>query len=92
MRLYDVALVLRSATTSIQKEKLLETVKKWLGEAKVAKVEEWGKKKLSYPIKKENEGYYVILSVESGTGLKGDFEKRLLMEEAILRHLVLRKD
>jgi len=92
MRLYDVALVLRSATTSTQKDKLLETVKKWLGEAKVEKVEEWGKKKLSYPIKKENEGYYIILSVESEKGVQGDFEKRLIMEETILRHLVLRKD
>lgn len=92
MRLYDVALVLRSATTSAQKEKLLETVKKWLGEAKIEKVEEWGKKRLAYPIKKENEGYYVVLNVEAQKGMPGDFEKKLLMEEAILRHLVLRKD
>lgn len=92
MRLYDVVLVFRSSLTSTQKNKILDTVKKLLGEAKVAKVEEWGKKALAYPIKKETQGDYVILNVESEEGLKGDFEKRLLMEEAILRHLVLRRD
>lgn len=92
MRLYDVVLVLRSSVTETTKDKLLDTIKKWLGDAKVAKVEEWGKKALAYPIKKEREGNYVILEVESEDGLKGDFEKRLLMEETVLRHLVLRKD
>ena len=92
MRSYDVALVLRASSTSTQKEKLIDAIKKWLGSAKVVKVDEWGKKKLSYPIKKESEGIYVILSVESDESLKGDFEKRMLMEEAILRHLVLRRN
>lgn len=92
MRLYDVVLVFRSATTSTQRDKLLDSVKKWLGDAKVKKTDDWGKKQLAYPIKKEREGNYIILNVESEEGIKGDVEKRILMEEAILRHLVLRKN
>lgn len=92
MRLYDVALVFRANTTGAAREKLLDGIKKWLGDAKVIKVDDWGKKQLAYPIKKEKEGSYFILSVESEEGIKGDFEKRILMEEAILRHLVLRKN
>ena len=92
MRLYDVVLVMRSSVTGTAREKLLDAIKKWLGSAKVAKVDDWGKKPLAYPIKKETEGNYVLLNVETEEGLKGDFEKRLLIEEAVLRHLVLRKD
>lgn len=92
MRLYDIALVFRSNTTGPQREKLLESLKKWLAEGKIAKTDDWGKKRLAYPIKKEAEGNYVILEVESEKGVPADFEKRLLMEEAILRHLVLRRD
>ena len=86
-----MALVLRTATTASQRDKLIDSIKKWLGEAKIAKTLDWGKKALAYPIKKEREGNYVILEVEAENGIPGDFEKRVLMEEAVIRHLVIRK-
>lgn len=92
MRTYDVALVFRPGLTQSAREKLLESVKKWLGDGKVAEVLDWGKKKLAYPIKKETEGNYVLLDVESEKGIPADFEKRIRVEEGIIRHLVLRRD
>lgn len=92
MRTYDVALVFRTSVTGTAREKLLESIKKWLGDGKVAKTDDLGKKTFAYPIKKEREGNYILLEVESEKGVPADFEKRLLMEEAILRHLVLRKN
>lgn len=83
---------MRTSVTGTAQEKLLDGIKKWLGEAKVAKVDDWGKKLLAYPIKKEKEGNYVVLEIESENGLSGDLEKKILMEEGILRHLVVRKD
>lgn len=91
MRSYDVALIFRANTTGAQREKLLDSIKKWIGDSKVSKTEDLGKKAFAYPIKKETEGNYVILEVESEKGVPTDFEKRVLMEEAILRHLVLRR-
>lgn len=92
MRSYDVVLVMRPSVSGAQKDKLVDTVKKWLGDGKVTKIDDWGKKALSYPIKKENEGNYVLLAVESESGLAQDLEKKILMEDAIIRHLVLRKE
>jgi len=90
MRTYEVVLVFRANTTKTAQEKLLESVKKWLGDAKVKKTEELGKKTFAYPIKKETEGNYVILDIESEKGIPTDFEKRVFIEESILRHLVLK--
>jgi small subunit ribosomal protein S6 len=92
MRSYDIVLIFRSNITTAAKDKILTGIKKWMGEGKIAKTNEWGKKAFTYPIKKEKEGMYVLLEVETEKGLPTDFEKKLIVEDAILRHLVLRND
>ena len=92
MRSYDVVLIFRTNITKAVQEKLLDSVKKWLGDGKIAKVDDWGKKSFAYPIKKTREGNYLLLDVESEKGIPVDFEKRVLIEEAILRHLVIRRN
>jgi len=98
MRLYDLVLVLRSSLSDKDQEKLLETVKGWLGKVKIAKEESWGQKPLAYKIKKELSGIYHKFELEadptteSGIGsIPADFEKRLNAQENVLRHLLLRK-
>lgn len=89
MRLYDLVLVLKTSLSEADRTKLLKTVKDWLGDVKVAKEDEWGQKPLAYPIKHEVAGYYLALSLE-GENLPSDFETRLLRNENVLRHLLLR--
>lgn len=91
MRVYELVLVLKSALTEVQRKKLVETVKSWLGEVKVKKEDEWGQKPLSYPIKKEVSGFYLTFLIEVNEGIPSDLEKRLLGNENILRHLLLRR-
>ncbi|GDX62072.1 hypothetical protein LBMAG33_3820 [Candidatus Levyibacteriota bacterium] len=99
MRQYELVLVLRSSLVEAKRNKLLETVKSWLREVRVAKESEWGQKPLAYAIKKENSGFYVdylldsdLPSVGIGTGgIPKDFEKRIMGNEDILRHLLVRK-
>lgn len=90
MRAYEMVLVLKTSLSQAQREKLLETIKGWFGEAKVKKEEEWGQKPLSYPIKKEVSGFYARLWLESEKGVSLDLEKRLLANENVLRHLLIR--
>lgn len=91
MRVYELVMVLRSSLSEVQRKKLVETVKTWLGEVKVKKEDEWGQKPLSYPIKKEVSGFYLDFLVEASEGIPADLEKRLLTNENILRHLLLRR-
>ncbi len=59
------------------------------GDLKVAKEESLGEKNFSYPIKKEKSGFYYLLSLE-GDNISVDFEKRILMQDEVLRHLLIR--
>ena len=56
---------------------------------KIIKENEVGLKSLAYRIKKENNGFYWDFFVE-GENIPADFEKKLLENDNILRHLLLR--
>ncbi len=91
MRIYELALVFRPSLTEVQRKKLLETIKGWLKDGKVAKEDHWGLKALSYRIKKETSGFFSILGLETEKVLPLDLEKKLLEQEQIIRHLLIRK-
>lgn len=91
MRVYQFVVILRSSLTVPKREKLLNTIKEWLKDLKVTKEEDWGQKALSYPIKKERNGHYVYLELEGEGSIPVGFDKRLLGQEDVLRHLVIRK-
>ena len=90
MRLYDLVVVLKSSLTDKDKEKLLASLKEWMGKVKIVKEESWGQKPLAYKIKKELSGIYHKFELETEQ-IPADFEKRLNTHEDILRHLLLRK-
>ncbi len=51
-------------------------------------VDEWGKRKLAYPINDETEGYYVIYNFESNTDFPAELNRRFNITENVLRSLV----
>ena len=51
-----------------------------------------GEKKLAYPIKKELSGYYYVLKVEATKEIVSEFDRRALIDETILRHLIIKLD
>lgn len=91
MRLYDLVVILKASLSEAQRKKLIDTIKSWFKDGKVTKEESWGQKVLSYKIKKEDSGFYVLLSLESEVGASSDFEKKIFQNESVLRHLLIRK-
>ncbi len=91
MRLYELVLVLKTSLTDPQRKKLVEQVKDMLKNVKIAKEEEWGQKPLAYKIKREFAGFYHLLHLESETGIEKGFEKKLVANENVLRHLLIRQ-
>ena len=51
-------------------------------------VDEWGKRKLAYPIEDETEGYYVIYTFESKPEYPAELSRRLNITDGVLRSLV----
>lgn len=88
MRSYKLVLVLKSDLGRDKKKKLLDTVGSWVG-ATDPKTTELGEKKLAYVIKKEKKADFVALEFGSEK-VSSDFEKRLVIQDDILRHLMIR--
>ena len=51
-------------------------------------IDEWGKRKLAYAIEDETEGYYVLYNFESTPEYPAEIERRLNINENVLRSLV----
>lgn len=91
MKLYELVLVIKSSLSTTGRKKLLDTVKSYLSDIKIIKEEDWGQKVLSYPIKREINGFYSRLQFEIKESLPADFVKKLTNNEQILRHLLLKR-
>jgi len=53
--------------------------------AEVLHVEEWGNRKLAYPIKKQGRGSYVLMAYEAPAEAISEFERRLRIDEQIMK-------
>lgn len=90
MKNYQLVLVLKSTLSDENRKKFLETVKSWIKGAKFTKEEDWGKKALAFPIKRETAGVYQNFLFELKEELPQDLEKKINASENVLRHLLLR--
>ena len=90
MRLYDLVVITRPSLSDAQRKKVLEGIKDLLTGVKVAKEDDWGQKPLAYKIKKELAGVYHVFHLETEATVPAGFERRLVNDENILRHLLIR--
>lgn len=58
----------------------------------VESVDEWGKRKLAYPINDLTEGYYVLVNFKSAPTLPLELERVFGITEGILRSIVIKHD
>jgi ribosomal protein S6 len=89
MRTYELILITKTSLTEALRKKLIAGIKVLLGDLKIVKENEVGQKSLAYKIKREINGYYFDFALE-GENVSADFEKKLLENDNILRHLLLR--
>ena len=55
-------------------------------------VNEWGKRRLAYPIDYKTEGTYVLMSFNSAPEFPKELERNMKNDEQILRYMVTRKE
>jgi small subunit ribosomal protein S6 len=52
----------------------------------------WGRRKLTYAIRKQTEGTYVQVNFQLAPSATRELERNLRLEEQVIRHLVIRTD
>lgn len=72
----------------------LEKIKETLSSKNVTIIseEKIGIKKLAYPVKKNNEGYYHLFYINAETSAMKELEKEFKLFEDILKYLVVKKE
>ncbi len=58
--------------------------------AEIFKLDNWGVRKLAYPIKKAERGCYVQVLFTAGPEVIAEYERRLRLDENILRFLTVK--
>lgn len=58
----------------------------------IENVDEWGKRRLAYPINYINEGYYVLVDFKANPALPNELERNFKINENIMRFMVVKKD
>ena len=56
----------------------------------ITKTDVWGVKKLAYPIKHQENGFYVILYFSSDTTVLPELDRLNKINDKILRHLIVK--
>ncbi len=80
----DFALTEEAITALVEKFKTLVEQNATMGE-----VNEWGKRRLAYPINHQNEGYYVLMTFESKTDFPAELTRIYNITDGIIRAIVV---
>ena len=57
----------------------------------LGEVEDWGKKKLAYPINYEADGYYVLITFSSEESFPAELDRVINITDGVLRSLIVAK-
>ena len=60
-------------------------------DGKVEQVNELGKKKLAYEVKKNKEGYYVVYDFEANPSLIAELERNYRITDEVIKFIVVKK-
>lgn len=96
MRDYEVTIVIQPLLEEAGRAELIERLSNLLvpgpKEDGALTANHWGVRRLAYPIKKFQEGYYVLYEAKLDPTRIKDIERSLQYNEDVLRYLVVRKD
>ena len=57
----------------------------------IENVDDWGKRRLAYPINDEVEGYYIIVNFESNPEFPAELDRVAKITDGVLRTMVIAK-
>lgn len=90
MNNYETVFILNPVLSDDQAKDAVEKFKKVLtkGKAEVINVEQWGLKKMAYPIQKKSTGFYNLIEFATeNTGIINALETEFRRDESVMRFL-----
>lgn len=93
MRHYEIVLLIHP-DQSEQLPAMVERYKSMItaGSGKIHRYEDWGRRQLAYQIQKLAKAHYICLNIECSREILVELESAFRFNDAVLRHLTVRKD
>src|SRR5207253_11449145 len=93
-RAYELMFIVRPDMTEEDQDKLISTLETAVTSSggQVKNVEKMGKRRLAYTVRKFHDGLYILLTFEGSGGLVHELERRLRVNEPVIKFLSVRID
>lgn len=90
-RVYESAVLINAALDDDTIKNLVDRIKETISTngGEIIEIEDWGRKRLAYQVKKSKIGYYTIFRFSSQTDLVPKLERNYQLDENILRYLTI---
>lgn len=94
MRIYENLFIVKPDATEEEIDHLVDQMSKSVTTAggTIDKVDKWGKRRLAYRIEKNREGSYVLMQFTAEASTVREFERRLRVQDSVLKFITVRID
>jgi len=94
MNRYETVFILTPVLSEAQAKEAVKKFTKVLkdAKAKIVHQEDWGLKKLAYPIQKKSTGFYTLLEFEAAGEVIAELELTFKRDERVMRFLTMKMD
>ena len=94
MRKYETIFILDPDLEEEQTQSAIEKAKGIITQNKgeILKVEDWGKRKLAYQVKKKAKGHYILIHFNGSSTLVSELERNFRVMDAVIKFQSVRLD
>ena len=94
MRNYEVVLIVHPDLDDTALQGVVERVQGWItgSGGTIDKVDQWGKRRLAYSIRKQREGQYVYMESQFAPTFTAELERNMRLLEPIMRYSIISKE
>lgn len=90
MRDYEVVFIVHPDLDENAMKGVIEKVQTWITDSggSIVKIDNWGKRRLAYVIRKQREGQYIFIQAQMAPTFTNELERNLRFLEPVMRFLI----
>jgi small subunit ribosomal protein S6 len=91
---YELGFILNPEVNEDETRTILDRVEQIVANygGQVVKVNQWGRRRLAYPIQRHRDGNYIFIDMILTPETVAELERTLKVSEAVLRHMITKRD
>jgi small subunit ribosomal protein S6 len=91
MRQYELIFIVHPDLDDDALNEVIDRVSSWISDedGEITNTELWGKRKLAYPIRKQLEGFYVVMQTKMNMTADSQLERNLSYLEPVMRYSII---